>query len=200
MKKQLKRLKGKRLVTGDANLITKDEILINTTSDGEVYVKEIGTDGKIKDLSSGGGGKEYDDLHTYLYYDDRIVSIGGVEMPLCALIANVMIQLAQILPITNVLVKMSNTEDEFGINYGNYLPLDGFLGGSGDYESIFLLFKAVSIPKYVFPEQIINVSGIIPLEIDKVHIFDLIEAMVGGSEFLKTLPTITREEFFDLLK
>ena len=52
MKRQLERLKGKRLVTGDANLMTKDEICINTTSDGGVEVKYIGVDGKIKDLAS----------------------------------------------------------------------------------------------------------------------------------------------------
>lgn len=53
MKRQLDRLKGKRLVTGDPNLMTKDEICINATSNG-VEVKEIGSDGEIKDLSSGG--------------------------------------------------------------------------------------------------------------------------------------------------
>lgn len=53
MKRQLERLKGKRLVTGDANLMTKNEICINTTSDGGVEVKEIGVDGKIKDLAGG---------------------------------------------------------------------------------------------------------------------------------------------------
>ena len=59
MKRQLDRLKGKRLVTGDPNLMTKDEICINATPNG-VEVKEIGTDGKIKDLAgsgnNGGGG------------------------------------------------------------------------------------------------------------------------------------------------
>ena len=65
MKRQLDRLKGKRLVTGDPNLMTKDEICINATPNG-VEVKEIGTDGKIKDLagssgssSEGGKGFEY---------------------------------------------------------------------------------------------------------------------------------------------
>lgn len=51
MKRQLERLKGKRLVTGDANLMTKNEICINTTSDGGVEVKEIGVDDKIRDLT-----------------------------------------------------------------------------------------------------------------------------------------------------
>lgn len=55
MKRQLDRLKGKRLVTGDPNLMTKDEICINATPNG-VEVKEIGTDGKIKDLAGSGGG------------------------------------------------------------------------------------------------------------------------------------------------
>ena len=55
MKRQLDRLKGKRLVTGDPNLMTKDEICINATPNG-VEVKEIGTDGSIKDIANGGGG------------------------------------------------------------------------------------------------------------------------------------------------
>lgn len=55
MKRQLERLKGKRLVTGDANLMTKNEICINATPNG-VEVKEIGTDGSIKDIASGGSG------------------------------------------------------------------------------------------------------------------------------------------------
>lgn len=55
MKRQLERLKGKRLVTGDANLMTKNEICINATPNG-VEVKEIGADGKIKDLANSGGG------------------------------------------------------------------------------------------------------------------------------------------------
>lgn len=53
MKRQLERLKGKRLVTGDPNLMTKDEICINATPNG-VEVKEIGADGKIKDLAGSG--------------------------------------------------------------------------------------------------------------------------------------------------
>lgn len=57
MKRRLNTLKGKKLVTGDPNLMTKDEICINATPNG-VEVKEIGTDGKIKDLagSSNEGG------------------------------------------------------------------------------------------------------------------------------------------------
>lgn len=53
MKRKLNTLKGKRLVTGDSNLMTKDEICINATPNG-VEVKEIGTDGKIKDLTGSG--------------------------------------------------------------------------------------------------------------------------------------------------
>lgn len=64
MKRQLERLKGKRLVTGDANLMTKNEICINTTSDGGVEVKEIGVDGKIKDLA-GSGGSSSSDMEYY---------------------------------------------------------------------------------------------------------------------------------------
>ena len=68
MKRRLNTLKGKKLVTGDPNLMTKDEICINATPNG-IEVKEIGTDGKIKDLAGssnnggGGGVKEY-----YYYY------------------------------------------------------------------------------------------------------------------------------------
>ena len=53
MKRRLNTLKGKKLVTGDPNLMTKDEICINATPNG-VEVKEIGTDGKIKDLAGSG--------------------------------------------------------------------------------------------------------------------------------------------------
>lgn len=60
MKRQLERLKGKRLVTGDANLMTKNEICINATSDGGVEVKEIGVDGKIKQLSGSSGSSSSD--------------------------------------------------------------------------------------------------------------------------------------------
>lgn len=67
MKRQLKRLKGKRLVTGDTNLMTKNEICINTTSNGGVEVKEIGTDGKIKDLA-GSGGASKNPFTEYLYF------------------------------------------------------------------------------------------------------------------------------------
>ncbi len=62
MKRQLERLKGKRLVTGDANLMTKDEICINTTPNGGVEVKEIGVDGKIKDLAGGGNNTDQIDV------------------------------------------------------------------------------------------------------------------------------------------
>lgn len=71
MKRQLDRLKGKRLVTGDPNLMTKDEICINATPNG-VEVKEIGIDGKIKDLagsgeSGGGGGDNWDTINQKAY-------------------------------------------------------------------------------------------------------------------------------------
>lgn len=64
MKRQLDRLKGKRLVTGDPNLMTKDEICINATPNG-VEVKEIGTDGSIKDIASGGSGSSSNDIVYY---------------------------------------------------------------------------------------------------------------------------------------
>ena len=73
MKRQLERLKGKRLVTGDINLMKKDEICINETPNG-VEVKEIGKDGKIKDLAgsdSGGGIKEY--YYEFVYNPDIVV-------------------------------------------------------------------------------------------------------------------------------
>lgn len=68
MKRQLDRLKGKRLVTGDPNLMTKDEICINATPNG-VEVKEIGTDGKIKDLAGSGSGGSGDSVAGYYYFD-----------------------------------------------------------------------------------------------------------------------------------
>lgn len=64
MKRQLDRLKGKRLVTGDPNLMTKDEICINATPNG-VEVKEIGIDGSIKDIASGGGGGDSEEKEWY---------------------------------------------------------------------------------------------------------------------------------------
>lgn len=67
MKRQLKRLKGKRLVTGDANLMTKNEICINTTSDGGVEVKEISIDGKIKDLAGSSGSSSSNSNGLYCY-------------------------------------------------------------------------------------------------------------------------------------
>lgn len=110
MKRQLERLKGKRLVTGDPNLMIKNEICINETHNG-VEVKEIGTDGKIKDLADGGSNKEYDDLHTYLYYDDRIVSLMGMELPLCSILANMLLQLTQYYHCLNTIFKINNTEE-----------------------------------------------------------------------------------------
>lgn len=85
MKRQLDRLKGKRLVTGDPNLMTKDEICINATPNG-VEVKEIGTDGKIKDLAGSGGEgvNEYyykwkDDADKFSELFDLIATIGRVK-------------------------------------------------------------------------------------------------------------------------
>lgn len=66
MKRRLNTLKGKKLVTGDPNLMTKDEICINATPNG-VEVKEIGTDGKIKDLVGSGGGGD-SEQREWLYY------------------------------------------------------------------------------------------------------------------------------------
>lgn len=190
MKRKIGTIYNKPIVTGDKNLVTRNEI-------HESILKGGGT------VDSGSSdGKEYDDLHTFLYYDDRLISIGNSEVPLCALLAGMMSQLAKSCPNINTIIKMSNTEDVFGINYGNYLPLDCLLGGSG-YESILFSFKGISIPKYVFPEFMLDVSGAsITFENDKTHIFDLIGIILGESNaaFLKTLPTITREEFFDLLK
>lgn len=80
MKRQLDRLKGKRLVTGDPNLMTKDEICINATPNG-VEVKEIGTDGKIKDLAGSGVGSgtsvqfEYYRVKQHVFLDEVL---GGV--------------------------------------------------------------------------------------------------------------------------
>lgn len=87
MKRQLDRLKGKRLVTGNPNLMTKNEIYINTTPNG-VEVKEIGIDGKIKDLAGSGGGNapggrglEYLDLRGYDPINDRaIAGVIGVSL------------------------------------------------------------------------------------------------------------------------
>lgn len=184
MKKKIGEIYNKPIVIGDKNLMTKNEV--------------------HKDEISGGSSKEYDDLHSFLYYDDRIIRMDSVEAPLCALVADVMIQLLQSYPTTNSIVKVSNLEDIFGINVGNYVPLDAFLKGSCD-SSIFYSFKGISIPKYVFPELLIIGSGF-HSENDKMNIFDLMKLTFGGTEArdfienIKTQPTITREEFFDLLK
>lgn len=81
MKRQLDRLKGKRLVTGDPNLMTKDEICINATPNG-VEVKEIGTDGKIKDLAGSGSGNNTDNelLEEPLYYKIKWPEDATAEM------------------------------------------------------------------------------------------------------------------------
>lgn len=208
MKRQLKRLKGKRLVTGNPNLMTRDEICINTTSNGGVEVKEIGTDGKIKDLanSGGGSGKEYDDLNTFLYYDDRIISMDGRELPLCGIIMSVLSNMLTYYHNLDIIIKINNTEDVFGINYGNYIPLVNLgMEGSGFNQESILLINGISIPKYILPENIMNMSGI-PVEADKIYIFDFIKIVLGEGEegdlieSIKTQPTITREEFFNLLK
>ena len=66
MKRQLDRLKGKRLVTGDPNLMTKNEICINATPNG-VEVKEIGVDGKIKDLAGSSGSSSNDEEEFFIF-------------------------------------------------------------------------------------------------------------------------------------
>ena len=71
MKRRLNTLKGKRLVTGDTNLMTKDEICINATPNG-VEVKEIGTDGKIKDLAGNQQEQTSDDAEYYEYIRFKI--------------------------------------------------------------------------------------------------------------------------------
>ena len=55
MKKSLNnRLRGKRLVTGDENEVTSNEILIED-KDGKVAVKQRGAEGKMEDISEGSG-------------------------------------------------------------------------------------------------------------------------------------------------
>lgn len=72
MKRQLERLKGKRLVTGDSNLMTRDEICINETPNG-VEVKEIGKDGKIKNLAgSDGGGEIKEHYYKFVFTPDTL--------------------------------------------------------------------------------------------------------------------------------
>lgn len=80
MKRQLDRLKGKRLVTGDPNLMTKDEICINATPNG-VEVKEIGIDGSIKDIASGGGGGNNNTSNDIKYYHLKVQYPDDVMMP-----------------------------------------------------------------------------------------------------------------------
>lgn len=185
MKKKIGEIYNKPIVIGDKNLMTKNE----------VHKDEIN-----------GGSKEYDDLNTYLYYDDRIVSFEGMELPLCGFIVSALSNMLTYFHNLNIIFKINNTEDVFGINYGNYMPLGNLvMEGSGFNQELVLLIKGISIPKYVLPESIINVSGV-PVETDKMYIFDFMKVMfceAGAGdfiEFMKTQPTITREEFFDLLK
>lgn len=86
MKRQLERLKGKRLVTGDPNLMTKDEICINATPNGGVEVKEIGTDGKIKDLAGSGdnGGGNNEEEH-WIGVQFGNEDMGVIPVPICAI-------------------------------------------------------------------------------------------------------------------
>lgn len=66
MKRQLERLKGKRLVTGDPNLMTKNEICINETHNG-VEVKERSSDGSIKELAGSSGSSSSNSNGLYCY-------------------------------------------------------------------------------------------------------------------------------------
>ena len=55
MKKSLNnKIRGKRLVMGDENEVTKDEILIQD-KDGKITVKQRGADGKMENISGGDG-------------------------------------------------------------------------------------------------------------------------------------------------
>lgn len=161
---------------------------------------------KTIDSSSGSSGsKDYDDLHTFLYYDDRIVTIGDMEIPACALVGSIIRQLREGFlfeyGFLNSIVKMNNTKDIFGINWGNYIILEMLMmNGSGLDQEALLLINGISIPKYILPEYIGVGSGV-PIEIDKMDIFDYVTELLGDTgNLLRSIPTITREEFFDLLK
>lgn len=181
MKKKIGEIYNKPIVIGDKNLMTKNE----------VHKDEIS-----------GGSKEYDDLHTYLYYDDRIVSLAGQEMPLCYLMTSMVLNMWTVYPHFNGILKFNKTTEDLGINLGNYLPINAIVVGSGNIEEILIKCNGVAIPKYILPENInMNVSGI-NRELDKMSIFDAAEAFIekGFGKILNNFPTITREEFFDLLK
>lgn len=113
MKKRLNTLKGKRLVTGDANLMTKDEICINATPNG-VSVKEIGTDGKIKDLT--GSGDNGGSNKNVKYYGIGVYFRGlHVSTSECLKIG----QLGSIIPIS-IDYRQSNAMSSNGLGYYFY--------------------------------------------------------------------------------
>ena len=82
MKRRLNTLKGKKLVTGDPNLMTKDEICINATPNG-VEVKEIGTDGKIKDLAGSSEGSSEDRKYYKIYEEflNILINANVLDIP-----------------------------------------------------------------------------------------------------------------------
>lgn len=189
MKRQLERLKGKRLVTGDANLMTKNEICINTTSDGGVEVKEIGTDGKIKDLTSSGSSEEPDDLLTYLYYrctpeiQNLVMEITDIYTFFAGCIA------------AAPLAKVSTTGT--GLTRNSVIISPTTLGSGFGNPSI----NMIAIPKYIYLGDM-DISGDFPDYISIIDYFVLsLEANGGDGEafknLMKSLET-TREEFVNL--
>lgn len=189
MKRQLERLKGKRLVTGDANLMTKNEICINTTSDGGVEVKEIGADGKIKDLASSGSNREPDDLLTYLYYKGT-PEIQDVFTSVILTYSSYISCMAAV-----PLVKTSTAGTEFTRNFIILSP--STLGSGFNNTDV----NMMAIPKYIYLRDM-GLPDDFPDYMNIIDYFVLsIETNGGDGEafknLMKSLET-TREEFINL--
>lgn len=192
MKRQLERLRGKRLVTGDANLMTKNEICINTTSNGGVEVKEIGIDGKIKDLASSGSNGEPDDLLTYLYYrytpELNEVLEGVIDLSVYS------IGCMAVSP----LVKMDTQEFELFTRDSFIAPIS-VIGSGADVDYMTM----IAIPKYIYLGDM-GIPGDFPDYMNIIDYFALgLESNGGDVELFKNLMKsleTTREEFVNLDK
>ena len=74
MKRQLKTLKGKRVVlTNNANEITRNEIGIIEKQDGTLEVKEHDANGNIENIAGGAD----DDFLSYRYFKNGIIHVQG---------------------------------------------------------------------------------------------------------------------------
>lgn len=77
-KEKIKTLRGKRLVTGDPNLVTMNEIHVKDTSEG-VEITERDKNGKLVNISMPSGGGESDGGEETIRYCN-VLSVFGMEI------------------------------------------------------------------------------------------------------------------------